>query len=69
MLAKKPYLVGDKVTIADLGFIPWNVIIPRLMKDAPKDIDLTKYTHYQKWHESLMARPAVKKVYEIKANV
>ena len=24
MLSKQKYLVGDKVTIADLSFIPWN---------------------------------------------
>lgn len=25
VLSKQKYLVGDKVTIADLSFIPWNV--------------------------------------------
>jgi len=25
VLSKQQYLVGDKVTIADLSFIPWNV--------------------------------------------
>ena len=27
VLAKQKYLVGGKVTIADLSFIPWNVAI------------------------------------------
>jgi glutathione S-transferase len=27
-LAGKRYLVGDKVTIADLSFVPWHSIIP-----------------------------------------
>jgi glutathione S-transferase len=27
VLAKQKYLVGDKVTIADLSFIPWNVAV------------------------------------------
>jgi len=39
VLSKQQYLVGDKVTIADLSFIPWNVaavdwVIP--------DIDIEK---------------------------
>ena len=27
VLAKQKYLVGEKVTIADLSFIPWNVAV------------------------------------------
>lgn len=38
VLSKQKYLVGDKVTIADLSFIPWNVgALARLVPDA--DID------------------------------
>ena len=39
VLSKQEYLVGDKVTIADLSFIPWNVgVVNRLIPD----IDLEK---------------------------
>jgi glutathione S-transferase len=27
VLSKRKYLVGDKVTIADLSFIPWNTAV------------------------------------------
>jgi len=27
VLSKQKYLVGDKVTIADLSFIPWNAAV------------------------------------------
>ena len=28
VLSKQKYLVGDKVTIADLSFVPWNSAVP-----------------------------------------
>jgi glutathione S-transferase len=34
VLAKQKYLVGDKVTIADLSFIPWNAgVVTGLVPD------------------------------------
>jgi len=34
VLSKQKYLVGDKVTIADLSFIPWNVaVVTWLIRD------------------------------------
>ena len=34
VLSKQKYLVGDKVTIADLSFIPWNAaVVNRLIPD------------------------------------
>jgi len=39
VLSKQKYLVGDKVTIADLSFIPWNAAVPGWL--IP-DIDLEK---------------------------
>lgn len=34
VLSKQKYLVGDKVTIADLSFVQWNsMIIDRLLPD------------------------------------
>jgi len=39
VLSKQKYLVGDKVTIADLSFIPWNAgVVNRLIPD----IDIEK---------------------------
>jgi len=64
VLSKQDYLVGGKVTIADLSFVPWNAIVPRLM---PADFEMEKeFPHTAKWHKQLLERPSVKKVYEIK---
>ena len=61
VLSKQKYLVGDKVTVADLIFIPWNSYAGRLLEGS--DIDLAKYTNFQTWHKELLARPAVRKCF------
>lgn len=60
-LSKKEWLVGDRMTIADLSFIPWNVFAFNvLVKD---ELDLSKYPHVKAWHEKMMALPYVKEAY------
>ncbi len=62
VLAKQEYIVGEKVTIADLAFIPWNVIaVDRLIPGT--SVDLSKYTNFNKWHGKLIARPVVDKLF------
>jgi glutathione S-transferase len=67
VLAKQKYLVGDKPTIADLVFVSWDQNIPWLMTGS--SISLDKYTNFKRWHDEMVARPTVKKVYEIKASL
>lgn len=61
---KQEYLVGSKVSYADLMFLPWAGIAG--MFDPEKKWD-EKYPHYTKWLATLNARPAVKKTFEDKA--
>lgn len=60
------WLVGDKITYADLAFVTWHVALAGIF--SPLEVkgqwDITKYPHYQKWVESMLARPTVKKVLE-----
>jgi glutathione S-transferase len=47
VLSKQKYLVGDKVTIADLSFIPWNAGVVNWL--IP-DIDIDKnYPAFARW--------------------
>jgi len=64
-LEGKEYLVGNKCTYADLSFLTWHSLIDRVSKDEP--LDIASYKNYNAWIERLMARPAVKKVFEEKA--
>jgi len=68
VLEGKTYLVGDKCTIADLAFIPWEKLVPTIL--AGQDVDLEKeYPNYSAWLKLLNERPAVKKVFEIRDKV
>ena len=60
-LKGKHYLVGDKCTYADLAFIPWHNMIPFILK-GDKLEDEGQYKDYDRWMNSLLERPAVKKV-------
>ena len=58
------YLVGDKITYADLAFVPWNVAVPWLMGD---ELDTEKeFPTFHAWHKRVTERPAVKKVLDEK---
>ncbi|CAI6091963.1 hypothetical protein V2G26_013497 [Clonostachys chloroleuca] len=61
-LAKKgtDYLVGDKVTYADLMFLPYFTALPNLVPE----LDFTKYPQYNAWLERLVTRPITSKVLE-----
>jgi len=63
-LAGKNYLVGDKLTVADLSFVPWGEFIPIAMKG--KEYDFSKYANWTKWHKEMVARSSVQKVLEDK---
>lgn len=66
-LEGKEYLVGDKVTIADLSFLTWDALIPWIFGDEMKDLDLEKkYPNWHAWDQRMRARPAVKKVFQTK---
>ncbi|KEY68183.1 hypothetical protein S7711_07272 [Stachybotrys chartarum IBT 7711] len=55
------YLTGDRVTYADLMFIPWIAIHPVFNPE----VDLSEYEAYGAWVERLMKRPAVKTVVDV----
>jgi glutathione S-transferase len=54
------FLVGDKVTYADLSFVPWAAALGRL--DPDKTIDVAKYPAYSAWLDKLLARDSVQKI-------
>lgn len=67
VLSKQKYLVGDKLTIADLSFIPWNNgVVSWLIPDI--DID-KNYPNLARWHKELNERETVKKVFELRASL
>jgi len=66
VLGEKRYLVGDKLTVADLCFVPWNNSLPRITDDSPYAEELKKFTNFARWHADLVDQPAVKRMLTIR---
>ncbi|KAI1384040.1 glutathione S-transferase [Hypoxylon trugodes] len=64
-LEGKQWLVGDKMTYADLSFMPWNHRVDSVILCAPED-KFVGYPNVQAWHERMVERPAWKKCMEIR---
>jgi glutathione S-transferase len=72
VLANKKYLVGDKPTIADFVWVPWNKMLGWLlsMGDGPTyNEEVKKLTNFNRWNDEITSRESVKKVYAIKEAV
>lgn len=65
-LEGKKYLVGDKCSYADLSFVVWCNVMPSFFGDEKLPDFAGEYPNYHAWLERLYARPAVKKVLQIK---
>jgi glutathione S-transferase len=53
-LTEKNQLVGDKSTIAELPFVPWNEL--DMILSCPAKSKLCDFLRVKTWHESLIAR-------------
>jgi len=60
-LKDREYLVGDKLTIADLSFVPWHHIIPYACLEQTDEIK-KGFPNVDKWMAKMMELPAVKTV-------
>ena len=60
VLKDRTYLVGNKLTVADLAFITWDVFTIPILKETPND--LTKFTHFMEWTDRVSQRASVKKI-------
>ncbi|KAF2093327.1 glutathione S-transferase [Rhizodiscina lignyota] len=58
------YVVGDKLTYADLAFVPWNVLLSDVMGE---DFDpKVEAPDFAAWHDNMAERPSVKRAYKKK---
>ncbi|OAA45457.1 glutathione-s-transferase theta, gst [Metarhizium rileyi] len=56
---KTEYLVGDRLTYADLMFVPWAVAVSSLAGDS---LDLSGFDAYDAWLRKLTSRPSAAKI-------
>lgn len=62
------WLVGDKCTYADLAFVPWDAMIPFVLGPDSESL-FESAPNFKKWHDALMARPAVKKTMDYRTSL
>lgn len=60
-----PYLVGDKVCFADLMFVTWNAISIAVLGEEFKKEVQEKHPRAWEWHQRLVERDSVKRMYEM----
>jgi len=67
VLAKQEWLVGGRISVADIAFLTWNnTADARILGSAW----ITENTpHVRRWISAITARPAIKKVLDVKASV
>jgi GSH-dependent disulfide-bond oxidoreductase len=58
-LAQVPYFAGD-VSIADFAMLGW------AWRHERHQVDLADYPNVKRWYEAMMARPGVKRGFEVK---
>ncbi|EMD31037.1 hypothetical protein CERSUDRAFT_163548 [Gelatoporia subvermispora B] len=70
VLSKQEWLVGGKMTIADIAFVPWNTCAaPQILKDY-NGFDFVKdFPSVFAWHEKIMSRPAIKEVWAVEQSL
>ncbi len=61
-LAQSAYLAGDEYTIADIAAFPWT----RSWQN--QGLDLADFPNVKRWHEAIVARPAVQRGVEVLAS-
>jgi len=61
-LAESAYVGGDEYTIADMAIWPWYGVLARgQLYEAGEFLQVSEYTHVQRWAEEIANRPAVKR--------
>jgi len=71
VLKDKEWLVGGKCTIADLSFVPWNLLLGLVFGiEGYASFDLAKeFPCVNAWHQRMITRPAIKATLEDREKV
>jgi glutathione S-transferase len=64
----KEWLVGDRITYADLTFVPWNDRLDVTL-GVPADKKFEGFPNVKKWHERMIKRPSWIKAMRLRARL
>lgn len=56
--------MGDKITFADLAFVPWHLNMDLLLGEGKAPNLAKEYPSFSAWNEKMINRPAIKKIVE-----
>ena len=62
----RQWLVGDKMTYADLAFVPWNNLAGSCLPTGPDVDPLKEYPNVYAWHQRMVSRPAFRKIWDMR---
>jgi glutathione S-transferase len=57
-----PWLVGNKLSYADMAFIPWQRMVPMFLETDK--YDMNKFPHVKEWFDKMISRDSVKTAIE-----
>ncbi|KAF2832833.1 URE2 protein [Ophiobolus disseminans] len=66
ILQGKEYLVGNRITYADIAFVSWEVTIRKMIPDLDERAERL-YPNYLAWFRRVSARPSVKRTLKLKS--
>ncbi len=58
-LAEVPYFAGSEISIADFAILGW------AWRHEKHQVDLAEFPHVKRWYETMMARPATARGFEV----
>lgn len=58
----EPWLVGDRLTYSDIAFVPWQLVIARILSEELGPYRMEQFEEVTGWLNRLTARQAIKKV-------
>lgn len=68
-LEGKRWLVGDKMTFADLAFVNWNSMLNTFLR-LPDDQNVLKgFPNVNAWHESMIKRKSFQRCMELRTKL
>jgi glutathione S-transferase len=68
-LAGREWLVGNKITFADLSFATWNDRVDSVLMTPPEQDKFEGFPNVRNWHERMISRPSWKKAMETRAKL
>ena len=69
-LALNGYMADDEYSIADIAIWPWYgaLVRDKVYDNAGEFLDVSSYTHVQRWAEQIAQRPAVQRGIRVNRN-